>query len=128
MLSNEQLRSCWTTHNDGVDSLSVTLTPGNPNPRFDGTDWKSAEKILDALQSVDLSQCKRKSDADAALEKADVLDPQLRAFALMNVIHDRSTDTLRWRIGLDNLVAELQVCAWCTSATKPEYGSRWPIR
>ena len=86
--------------------------------RFDGTDWKSAEKILGALQSVDLSQCQKKSDADAALEKADVLDPQLRAFALMNVMHDRKTNTLNWRIGLDNLVDELQVIAGADVAGK----------
>lgn len=48
-------------------------------------------------QSIDLSACKSKLDADQELAKADVLDPQLRAFALMNVLHDRKTNTLSWR-------------------------------
>ena len=86
--------------------------------KFDGTDWRSAEKIMGALQSIDLSLCKSKLDADQELAKADVLDPQLRAFALMNVLHDRKTNTLSWRLGLDNLVSQLQVIAGADVAGK----------
>mmetsp|Transcript_37621 Transcript_37621/g.102077 ORF Transcript_37621/g.102077 Transcript_37621/m.102077 type:complete len:126 (+) Transcript_37621:748-1125(+) len=36
----------------------------------------------------------------------------------MNVLHDRKTNTLSWRIGLDNLVSQLQVIAGADVAGK----------
>lgn len=81
---------------DRVDKLMVVdISPREYPPRF--------APVLDAMLSIDLKKCQRRSDVDAAL--AGVVESKtMRQFLLKNVTSDVS-GTLSWKVNLHALRA-----------------------
>ena len=77
---------------------------------MDGTDWKSAVRLIRNLRQLPLKDLKSKREADQMLSQ-QVVDPQLRQFALMNLAVDRESQSVSWAIGLDAIEKQLQTIA-----------------
>ena len=60
--------------------------------------------LVRAMQAVDLTQVRRRADADAALSEA-APEPAMRDFLLQNLVFDGGT--ARWRINLEALAANM---------------------
>lgn len=79
--------------------------------RYNGEDnvaWRSVELLIQTLADLPVSTLKSKKEADAQLA-ASVLDPEIRQFALMNLIVDKDRGCMKWRIGISAIADQLQV-------------------
>jgi pimeloyl-ACP methyl ester carboxylesterase len=75
----------------------------------DGSNWKGNRELVDALSKLDLGACAGdRKRADASLARK-VLDPNIRAFALTNLVLRDAT--LSWQCDLDAVVRDLDTIA-----------------
>ena len=75
----------------------------------DGSNWKSNRELIDALSKLDLEKCAGDRKRADTLLARKVLDPNIRAFALTNLVLRDST--LRWQCDLDAVVRDLDTIA-----------------
>ena len=74
----------------------------------DGSQWRTNRNLIQALADMDLSGLTDRRDADAKLAHT-VLDPNIRAFALSNLV--TNGDQLEWRCNLDAILKNLDYLA-----------------
>eukprot|EP00095_Tigriopus_kingsejongensis_P004350 maker-scaffold540_size141973-snap-gene-0.21 protein:Tk04350 transcript:maker-scaffold540_size141973-snap-gene-0.21-mRNA-1 annotation:"abhydrolase domain-containing protein 11" len=94
-------------HPELVDKLvPVDISP--VNHEFDETDsieWNMSH-FFHAMQAVKFTQgvpiSQSRKDADRQLSKR-IHDPMIRAWLLMNVMQDESTNEIRWRVNVDGI-------------------------
>uniref|UniRef100_A0A7S3JV39 AB hydrolase-1 domain-containing protein n=1 Tax=Aureoumbra lagunensis TaxID=44058 RepID=A0A7S3JV39_9STRA len=76
----------------------------------DGSQWRSNRHIIEAMYNLNLDILKDRRDADTKLAN-DILDPNIRAFALSNLAQDAVTKKLSWKCNLKALLANLDAMA-----------------
>lgn len=87
----------------------------------DGSQWKAARALVGALAALDLAALPDAAAADAALARS-VLDPDLRAFALTNLVR-APAGGLAWRCALGAIAANLdRLATWDAAGTAPPFG------
>lgn len=62
--------------------------------------------LIQAMQTVDLTQAERRSDVEKQLE-ARIGTPMLRKFLVQNLVTDEDTGSFRWQINLDVLARRM---------------------
>uniref|UniRef100_A0A7S2H8H6 AB hydrolase-1 domain-containing protein n=1 Tax=Helicotheca tamesis TaxID=374047 RepID=A0A7S2H8H6_9STRA len=72
--------------------------------------WNAVSSIIQAISQVQLTPGKTKRDVDSDLRHA-VSDPALRAFVLTNLEQIRSDNSLRWKININAILAQLDTIA-----------------
>ena len=94
----------------------------------DGTDWRLTEAMVRNLAQLRIDSIHSKREADSLLAR-HVLDPQLRAFALLNLSEEqiaandvRGAKRLRWRIGLHEIEDQLDTIAGAEVGAVPSPG------
>ncbi|KAJ8600554.1 hypothetical protein CTAYLR_007915 [Chrysophaeum taylorii] len=70
----------------------------------DGSQWRATRQVVEAMAGLDIAQLPDRRAADAKLAHS-VLDPNIRAFALSNLV--ASDDGLYWKCNLDAIIASL---------------------
>lgn len=99
-------------HPEAVAGAIIMDIAPVPYSIADGTNWVDSQKLINAMNEVDLSMMQDRSDVDNELAKT-VVDPALRAFALTNLARavPNSREGLTWQIGLDAIHRSLGVVA-----------------
>lgn len=74
----------------------------------DGSNWRGNRQLIEALAGLDLKTLADRRAADAKLAQA-VLDPNIRSFALSNLVN--TDGKLSWKCDIHSIISNLDVLA-----------------